>query len=68
MRAGGCDGTYVLRRPGAKSIIPNHHRVMLALSTAFWYTYLRDDVSAKKWLNGDGPESLLEKGDKLRKK
>jgi predicted dienelactone hydrolase len=47
---------------------PNHHRVILALSTAFWDAYLRDDVSAKKWLDGDGPESLLEKGDRWRKK
>ena len=47
---------------------PNHHRVILALSTAFWDAYLRNDVSAKDWLNGDGPESLLEKGDRWRKK
>lgn len=47
---------------------PNHRRVILALSTAFWDAYLRNDVPAKKWLDGDGPESLLEKGDMWRKK
>ncbi|MEJ2108690.1 MAG: dienelactone hydrolase [Acidobacteriota bacterium] len=47
---------------------PNHHRVILALSTAFWDAYLKDDVSAGKWLDGDGPESVLGAGDRWRKK
>jgi predicted dienelactone hydrolase len=47
---------------------PNHHRVILALSTAFWDTYLRDDARAKAWLDGDGPQKLLEQGDKWQKK
>ena len=47
---------------------PNHHRVILALSTAFWDAYLRGDASAKKWLDGEGPKSLLEKDDSWRKK
>lgn len=47
---------------------PNHHRVILALSTAFWDTYLRDDAQAKAWLDGDGPTSVLEHGDKWQKK
>ncbi len=47
---------------------PNHHRVILALSTAFWDAYLRDDASARKWLDGDGPETLMEKNDRWRKK
>lgn len=42
---------------------PNHHRVILALSTAFWDTYLRDDSKASEWLHGDGPTSVLEEGD-----
>ncbi len=33
---------------------PNHHRAILALSTAFWDTYLRGDKSAQAWLDGDG--------------
>jgi len=47
---------------------PNHHRLILALSTAFWDAYLRDDASAGKWLDGDGPKTLLEKDDSWRKK
>lgn len=47
---------------------PNHHRVILALSTAFWDAYLRNDEAAKAWLNGDGPQSVLEKGDEWQKK
>jgi hypothetical protein len=42
---------------------PNHHRVMLALTTAFWDAYLRHDATALSWLNGDGPRSVLEKAD-----
>jgi predicted dienelactone hydrolase len=47
---------------------PNHHRVILALSTAFWDAYLRGDADAKAWLEGDGPKSVLEPGDKWQKK
>jgi predicted dienelactone hydrolase len=47
---------------------PNHHRVILALSTAFWDAYLRNDPQAKAWLDGEGPQSLLESGDKWQKK
>jgi predicted dienelactone hydrolase len=47
---------------------PNHHRVILALSTAFWDAYLRNDQQAKAWLQGDGPQKLLEPGDKWQKK
>jgi predicted dienelactone hydrolase len=47
---------------------PNHHRVILALSTAFWDTYLRDDPQAKAWLDGDGPQKLVEQGDRWQKK
>jgi predicted dienelactone hydrolase len=42
---------------------PNHHRVILALSTAFWDAYLRGDKDALAWLNGDGPRSVMEKAD-----
>lgn len=47
---------------------PNHHRVMLALTTAFWDAYLRGDAAAKTWLDGDGPTGVLEKADRWRKK
>jgi predicted dienelactone hydrolase len=42
---------------------PNHHRVILALSTAFWDAYLRGDAEALAWLNGSGPRSVMEPAD-----
>jgi predicted dienelactone hydrolase len=47
---------------------PNHHRAILALSTAFWDSYLRDNRAAKTWLDGDSPRSVLEKDDRWQKK
>lgn len=47
---------------------PNHHRAILALSTAFWDAYLRDDTSARQWLDGDGPRGVLEPKDRWQKK
>jgi hypothetical protein len=43
---------------------PNHPRVMLALSTAFFDANLRADAAARAWLHGDGARSLLEPGDR----
>jgi predicted dienelactone hydrolase len=43
---------------------PNHHRAILALSTAFWDTHLREDPAARAWLHGPGPRSLLEAQDR----
>jgi predicted dienelactone hydrolase len=42
---------------------PNHHRVILALSTAFLDAYLRGDAGALAWLNGPGPRSVMETDD-----
>ena len=47
---------------------PNHHRAVLALSTAFWDAYLQNDASAQRWLDGDGPRSVLEKEDRWQRK
>jgi predicted dienelactone hydrolase len=47
---------------------PNHHRAILALSTAFWDAYLRDDRAARDWLDGDGPRRILEPKDSWKKK
>ena len=47
---------------------PNHHRAILALSTAFWDAYLRGDAAAKAWLDGDGSRSVLEPKDRWQKK
>lgn len=42
---------------------PNHHRVILALSTAFWDAYLLGNKGALAWLNGTGPRSVMEPAD-----
>ena len=42
---------------------PNHHRVIQALTTAFWDAYLRGDAAALAWLNGAGPRSVMETND-----
>ncbi|HEY5315638.1 MAG TPA: dienelactone hydrolase, partial [Pirellulales bacterium] len=47
---------------------PNHHRVILALTTAFWDAYLNDNQEAKSWLDGDGPRKVLEARDRWQKK
>jgi len=47
---------------------PNHHRVISALSTAFWDAYLRNDISARQWLNGHGPQTVMEPKDRWQKK
>ena len=47
---------------------PNHHRVILSLSTAFWDVYLMGNISAREWLDGDGPKSVLDKQDKWQRK
>jgi predicted dienelactone hydrolase len=43
---------------------PNHHRAMLALSTAFWDAHLRGDQAARRWLEGDGARSVLQGADR----
>ncbi|MBL9083138.1 MAG: dienelactone hydrolase [Planctomycetales bacterium] len=47
---------------------PNHHRAILAVSTAFWEAYLRDDAAAKAWLDGAGARTVLEKADRWQMK
>ncbi|EDY20509.1 conserved hypothetical protein [Chthoniobacter flavus Ellin428] len=47
---------------------PNHHKVILALSTAFWDAYLKGDAEAKAWLAGDGPRQVMESGDRWQRK
>ncbi len=43
---------------------PSHHRAILALSTAFWDTYLRGDSAARAWLQGEGARSVLQEDDR----
>jgi hypothetical protein len=47
---------------------PNHHRAILALSTAFWDAYLNGNQAARDWLDGNGPDSVIEKQDRWQKK
>jgi predicted dienelactone hydrolase len=47
---------------------PNHHRAILALSTAFWDAYLKEDGAARAWLDGDGPQRVLEAKDRWQTK
>ncbi|MEW6758051.1 MAG: dienelactone hydrolase [Acidobacteriota bacterium] len=47
---------------------PNHHRAVLALSTAFWDACLRQEAAARAWLDGGGPSAILEKDDLWQKK
>lgn len=47
---------------------PNHHRAILALSTAFLDAYLKDDATARAWLNGPAARNVLEKGDRWQRK
>jgi predicted dienelactone hydrolase len=42
---------------------PNHHRAVLAISTAFWDYYLLGNAEAGAWLDGDQVRSVLEKQD-----
>jgi predicted dienelactone hydrolase len=42
----------------------NHHRAILALSTAFWDAYLRNNQEALQWLTGDQAKKVLEEKDR----
>ncbi|MEM0927103.1 MAG: dienelactone hydrolase [Planctomycetota bacterium] len=52
------------RRFGQAKRNENHHRVILALSTAFWDSHLRNDSAAQKWLQAEGAKRVLEKADR----
>jgi predicted dienelactone hydrolase len=47
---------------------PNHHQAILAISTAFWDAWLKDDRAARAWLDGSGPRSVLEAADRWQRK
>ena len=46
---------------------PNHHRAVLAVTTAFWDAFLRNDSTAAAWLDA-GVRSVLEPADRWRHK
>ncbi len=47
---------------------PNHHRAMLAISTAFWDAWLRGDEAARGWLDSAGPKAVLQPHDRWEHK
>ncbi|MFM8735520.1 MAG: hypothetical protein ACKOC8_10035 [Pirellulales bacterium] len=47
---------------------PDHHRAILALSTAFWDAFLRGDAAARTWLDGDGLRAVLDTADRWQHK
>jgi predicted dienelactone hydrolase len=47
---------------------PNHHRAILAVTTAFWDAHLRDDPQAKSWLVGEAMKRVLEANDRWQRK
>jgi hypothetical protein len=48
---------------------PNHHRAILALSTAFWDATLRADAAAQAWLDDDqAVRNVLEPNDQWSRK
>jgi predicted dienelactone hydrolase len=47
---------------------PNHHRAILALSTAFWDAYLRGDKAAQAWLDGPSARAVLDPKDRWQRK
>jgi hypothetical protein len=47
---------------------PNDHRVILALSTAFWDCMLRHISAAQAWLDGPAPQTILKPGDRWQRK
>jgi predicted dienelactone hydrolase len=47
---------------------PGHHRSILALSTAFWEAWLRQEAPARAWLEGPGPRQVLDPKDRWQRK
>jgi predicted dienelactone hydrolase len=47
---------------------PNHHKAVMATTTAFFDAYLKNDAEAKRWLQGEAVRNVLEKEDVWQKK
>lgn len=62
----GAEHMVFTDRPGERN--PNHHRAILALSTAFWDSYLGRSAAARAWLDGEGARSVLEPADRWQHK
>ena len=46
----------------------NHHKTILALSSAFWDAYLKEDAAAMAWLDGEGAKKVLDGKDQWQRK
>lgn len=65
----GADHMAFTDNPLPKSVRnPNHHKAILALSTAFWDAWLKEDKAAKAWLDGETALSVLTAADTFQKK
>ncbi len=60
--------TETALRGDSKPRNPAHHRAIMALSTAFWDSYLRDDSTARAWLESDAARTVLDTEDRWQKK
>lgn len=47
---------------------PNHHVAIKAISTAFWDAHLREETSARAWLDGPSVHAILDPQDRWQKK
>ena len=47
---------------------PNHHRAMLAISTAFFDSTLKGDAKARAWLDGNEVRAVLQEKDRWQHK
>jgi len=47
---------------------PAHHPVILALSTAFWDAWLKQDAAAREWIDGDAVRAVLAEADRWQRK
>lgn len=65
---GGEHSAFTERAIAGQQRNPNHHRIILALSTAFWDTYLGGKDGARSWLKNNGVRPLLQKGDRWQSK
>ena len=66
---GGKHSAFSEREIGGRdSRNPRHHPAILAISSAFWDAYLKDDAAAKEWLTGPAPRQLLDAADIWQKK
>lgn len=54
--------------PGQSPRNPNHHRAILAISTAFWDAYLSLNSEARHWLQSDAVKAVLEPKDRWQRK